>query len=307
MKVDSFRIAFGEKLEELGEKNKQLIVLDSDVADSTRTAWFRQKFPDRFINVGISEQDMIGIAAGLSLEGMIPVATAFSMFILRAWEQIRNTIARDSLNVKIVATHGGLSDFSDGSSHQCIEDIALMRAIPGMKVVVPSDAVSTQCLLEQAVITRGPIYIRIGRDFCPRVYVDNNDLVLGEAKVLEEGDDLVIVACGVMVSLALQVRKKLMKNGLKSSVVDLHTIKPMDKRLLQICKSSGKVVTIEEHNIMGGLGSAVCEALSEYGIKVKRVGISDEFGESSRDYQVLLKRFGLDVESITKQISSFMR
>jgi transketolase len=307
MKVDSFRNAFGEKLQELGEKNEQLIVLDSDVADSTKTRWFRQKFPNRFINVGISEQDMIGIAAGLSLEGMIPVATAFSMFILRAWEQIRNTIARDGLNVKIVATHGGLSDFSDGSSHQCIEDIALMRTIPGMKVVVPSDAVSTQYLLEQAVINHGPIYMRIGRDFCPRVYSKNDELVLGEAKVLEEGSDLTIVACGVMVSFALQVRKKLMKKGLNPSIVDLHTIKPMDKRLIQICRNSGKVVTIEEHNIMGGLGSAVCEALSEYGIKVKRIGIADEFGESSRDYQELFKKFELDVPSITKQILSFMK
>lgn len=307
MKAESFRNALGEKLQELGEKNRQLIVLDSDVGDSTKTAWFRQKFPDRFINVGISEQDMIGIAAGLSLEGMIPVATAFSMFILRAWEQIRNTIARDNLNVKIVTTHGGLSDFSDGSSHQCLEDIALMRAIPGMRVVVPSDAASTRGLLEQAVTAKGPVYMRIGRDFCPKIYVDDDEVKLGEAKILEEGGDLVLVACGVMVSFALQISKKLGKKGLRSSVVDLHTIKPMDGKLIQICKNSGKVVTIEEHSVIGGMGSAVCEALCEYGIRVKRIGVADKFGESSRDYQELLQKLELDVDGIAKQISSFIK
>jgi transketolase len=307
MKAESFRNALGEKLLELGERNRQLIVLDSDVGDSTKTSWFRQKFPDRFINVGISEQDMIGIAAGLSLEGMIPVATAFSMFILRAWEQIRNTIARDNLNVKIVTTHGGLSDFSDGSSHQCLEDIALMRAIPGMRVIIPSDAASTRGLLEQAVMAKGPVYMRIGRDFCPNIYVDEDEVKLGEAKVLQDGDDLVLVACGVMVSFALQVSKKLGKKGLKSSVVDLHTIKPMDGKMIQICKNSGRVVTIEEHSIIGGLGSAVCEALSEHGIRVKRIGVADEFGESSRNYQELLQKLKLDVDGIIKQLSSFIK
>ena len=307
MESESFRSAFGKKLTELGEKNEQLIVLDSDVADSTKTALFRQKFPNRFINVGISEQDMIGIAAGLSIEGFIPVATAFTMFVLRAWEQIRNTIARDNLNVKIVTTHGGLSDFSDGSSHQCLEDIAIMRVIPNMSVIVPSDAVSTRSLLEQAVIANGPVYMRIGRDFCPKIYENDDEVSWGQANVLEEGDDLVIVACGVMVSFALQARKKLMKKGVKSSVIDLHTIKPIDKNLLQICKRSEKVVTIEEHSIIGGLGSAVCEALSEHGVKVKRVGVADEFGESSRSYQELLEKLELDVESITKRISSFLK
>ncbi|MGQ9781781.1 MAG: transketolase family protein [Nitrososphaeria archaeon] len=306
LKVESYRNAFGQKLIELGEKNKHVIVLDADVGDSTKTAWFRERFPSRFVNVGISEQDMIGIAAGLSIEGFIPIASAFSMFVLRAWEQIRNTIARDNLNVKIVASHGGLSDFADGSSHQCLEDIALMRAIPGMKVIVPADAQSTRGLLEQAVRIRGPTYIRIGRDFCLRIYEKEDEVVLGKANILEEGDDLTLAACGLMVPFALAVREMLLKNGIRSSIVDVHTIKPLDPNLLKLCKRSGKVVTIEEHSVIGGLGSAVCESLSEHGVKIKRVGVCDRFGESSEDYRRLLQKFELDEEGIFKQVISFV-
>jgi transketolase len=305
-KVESYRNAFGQKLVELGEKNRRVIVLDADVGDSTKTALFRERFPSRFVNVGISEQDMIGIAAGLSIEGFIPIAAAFSMFVLKAWEQIRNTIARDNMNVKIVASHSGLSDFADGSSHQCLEDIALMRTIPGMKVVVPADAQSTRGLLEQAVRNRSPTYFWIGRDYCLRIYEDEDQVVLGKANVLVEGDDLTLVACGLMVPFALTVHEKLLKKGVKSSVVDAHTIKPLDPNLIQVCRRSGKVVTIEEHNVVGGLGSAVCETLSEYGVRVKRIGVSDKFGESSEDYRRLLRKFALDEDSIFEQVSSFV-
>ncbi|MEM3402957.1 MAG: transketolase C-terminal domain-containing protein [Nitrososphaeria archaeon] len=306
LKVESYRDAFGQKLVELGEKNKHLIVLDPDVGDSTRTAWFREKFPNRFVNVGISEQDMVGIAAGLSIEGFTPIVATFSMFILRAWEQIRNTLARDNLNVKIVASHGGLSDFGDGSSHQCFEDIALMRVIPEMKTIVPADAQSTKGLFEQAIRTKGPTYIRIGRDFCLKIYENEDDVVLGKVNVLEEGDDLTLVACGLMVPFALMVHKMLLKSGVKSSIVDAHTIKPLDSRLISICRRTGRVVTIEEHSVIGGLGSALCENLSEYGVKVKRIGVFDRFGESSEDYRKLLQKFQLDEDSIFKQVISFV-
>jgi len=306
LRVESYRNAFGQKLVELGEKNRHIIVLDADVGDSTKTALFRERFPTRFFNVGISEQDMIGIAAGLSIEGFIPIATTFSMFVLKAWEQIRNTIARDNMNVKIVASHGGLSDFADGSSHQCLEDIALMRTIPGMKVVVPADAQSTRGLLEQAVKNKSPVYFRIGRDYCLRIYENEDQVILGKANVLREGDDLTLVACGLMVPFALTAHEKLLKKGVKATVVDAHTIKPLDPSLIRTCRRSGKVVTIEEHNVVGGLGSAICETLSEYGVKVKRIGVNDKCGESSEDYRKLLKKFALDEDSIFEQINSFV-
>ncbi len=303
----SARETFGETLIEIGAENDNVIVLDSDVSASTKTFLFRNMFPNRFINVGISEQDMAGIAAGLALEGFIPIITGFSMFILRAWEQIRNTIARDSLNVKIVATHSGLSDFADGSSHQCLEDIALMRVLPGMNVVVPSDPISIRSLLKQLIRLNGPCYMRLGRDYAPKIYEGEKDIVFGKANILEEGSDLTIIACGLMVHISLEVRRKLLEYGFQASVVDLHTIKPLDKELKKVCEKSDKVVTIEEHNIIGGMGSAVCEMLSEKGFRVKRLGVPDMFGESSRNYLQLLEKYGLNVGALTKNILSFVK
>lgn len=303
----SLREAFGEKLLEIGEENDKVIVLDADVSASTRTSYFRKKFPKRFLNIGISEQDMIGIAAGLAIEGFIPVATGFSMFILRAWEQVRNTISRDNLNVKIVATHAGLSDYADGSSHQCLEDIALMRVLPNMNVVVPSDPISVKSLLEQIISLRGPCYMRLGRDYSPKVYDIEEEVVFGKPNVLEEGDDVTIIACGLMVHLALEARKTLLEDSIRAQVVDLHTIKPLDKDLLRFCGRTDKVVTFEEHNVLGGMGSTVCELLSEHGFKIKRFGVMDMFGESSRDYAGLLQKFELDANSLAKKVKSFVR
>ncbi|MEM0053558.1 MAG: transketolase C-terminal domain-containing protein [Nitrososphaeria archaeon] len=305
--ISSAREAFGEALIEIGEEKDNLIVLDPDVSASTKTFLFRNMFPNRFINVGISEQDMVGIAAGLALEGFIPIITGFSMFILRAWEQIRNTIARDHLNVKIVATHSGLSDFADGASHQCLEDIALMRVLPGINVVAPSDPTSIKSLLKQLVHMNSPCYMRLGRDYMPRIYENKSDVVFGKANLLEEGQDLTIIACGIMVHFSLEVRKRLIENGIHASIVDLHTIKPIDKRLKEICGRSDKIVTVEEHNIIGGMGSAVCEMLSEDGFRIKKIGVPDMFGESSRNYLQLLEKFELSVETITKNILNFVK
>ncbi|MBC7090919.1 MAG: transketolase family protein [Nitrososphaeria archaeon] len=302
----SLREAFGEKLVKIGEKNDKVIVLDADVGASTRSSYFRERFPKRFLNVGISEQDMMGIAAGLAIEGFIPVATGFAMFLLRAWEQIRNTISRDNLNVKIVATHAGLSDYADGSSHQCLEDIALMRILPNMNVLVPSDSVSVRSLLEQIIVLKGPCYMRIGRDYSPKVYTAEEDVIFGKPNILEEGDDVTIVACGIMVHFALETRRILLEDNIRAQVVDLHTIKPLNKDLLRYCERTDKVVTFEEHNVLGGMGSAVCELLSEKGFKIKRFGIMDIFGESSRDYIGLLQKFELDENSLAKRVKSFV-
>ncbi|MGC8911990.1 MAG: transketolase family protein [Nitrososphaeria archaeon] len=302
----SLREAFGEKLVKIGEENDKVIVLDADVSASTRSSYFRERFPKRFLNVGISEQDMIGIAAGLAIEGFIPVATGFSMFLLRAWEQIRNTISRDNLNVKIVATHAGLSDYADGSSHQCLEDIALMRILPKMNVVVPSDPVSVRSLLEQIIGLRGPCYMRIGRDYSPKVYDTEDDVVFGKPNILGEGEDVTIVACGIMVHFTLEARRILLEDNIRAQVVDLHTIKPLNESLLRYCERTDKVVTFEEHNVIGGMGSAVCELLSEKGFKIKRFGIMDMFGESSRDYIGLLQKFELDAKSLAKKVKSFV-
>ncbi|MCX8188956.1 MAG: transketolase family protein [Nitrososphaeria archaeon] len=305
--IASAREAFGETLIEIGKENDNVIVLDPDVSASTKTFIFRNMFPNRFINVGISEQDMIGIAAGLALEGFIPIVTGFSMFILRGWEQIRNTIARDKLNVKIIATHSGLSDFADGASHQCLEDIALMRVLPGMNVVVPSDPTSIKSLLKQLVYINGPCYMRIGRDFAPKIYESEDEIVFGKANLLEEGSDLTIIACGLMVYFSLEVREKLLENGFNAAVVDLHTIKPLDRELNKVCGNSDKVVTIEEHNIIGGMGAAVCEILSEKGFRIKRLGVPDMFGESSRNYLQLLEKCELNVKIFTKNILNFVK
>lgn len=302
----SLREAFGEKLVKIGEENDRIIVLDADVSASTRSSYFRERFPKRFLNVGISEQDMMGIAAGLAIEGFIPVATGFAMFLLRAWEQIRNTISRDNLNVKIVATHAGLSDYADGSSHQCLEDIALMRILPNMSVVVPSDPVSVRSLLEQIIVLKGPCYMRIGRDYSPKVYDMEEDVVFGKPNILGEGDDVTIVSCGIMVHFALETRRILLEDNIRAQVVDLHTIKPLNKDLIRYCERTDKVVTFEEHNVLGGMGSAVCELLSEKGFKIKRFGIMDVFGESSRDYIGLLQKFELDENSLAKKVKSFV-
>ncbi len=301
----SYRKAFAKALVELGVRNKDLVVLDADTTRSTGTLLFAKKYPERFLNIGISEQDLISTAAGLAIAGKIPVATAFAMFLLRGWEQIRNTIARDQLNVKIVGTHAGLSAYIDGSSHQCLEDIAVMRVIPNMSVIVPADAVATYNLTFKAIEEhRGPLYMRLGRDNSPRIYGNNDELLIGKAKILEEGEDITLLACGSAVGLALEVSKCMKKMGISAEVIDVYTIKPLDSStILRSIRKTGRAATIEEHSIIGGLGSAVSEVLSEtYPVRITRIGIKDTFGTSARNYSDLLSFFELTVQHIIKKI-----
>ncbi len=301
MSIESFREAFGRALVEIGKENKNVVVLDADVKASTKTIYFEKAFSDRFFQIGISEQDLISTAAGFAIAGKIPIASAFAAFMMRAWEQIRNTVARDNLNVKIVTTHAGFSDFMDGSSHQCLEDIALMRVLPNMKVLVPADAYATKVLLKQIVESEGPFYMRLGRDYTIKVY-DGEELEIGKAEILREGEDVFLIACGFMVSVALEVAEKL--KDLNVGVADFHTIKPLDEEtLLKIAKKANLIVTLEEHSIFGGLGGAVAEVLSEKMPKrVIRIGTT-EFGKSSRDYLALLDFYGLSVEKTAKRIA----
>ena len=300
--IESFREAFGRALVELGKENERLVVLDADVKSSTKTIHFERAFPERFVQVGISEQDMVSTAAGLAIAGKVPVVSAFAAFLMRAWEQIRNTVARDNLNVKLIPTHSGFSDHMDGSSHQCLEDIALMRVLPNMTVVVPADAPSVPVLLKQVIEHEGPVYMRLGRDHAVRVY-ENPELELGRASVLREGSDVLIVANGVMVSVALEVAKALEGRNVDAGVIDMHTVKPLDERtLLRMARKVDTVITMEEHSVYGGLGGAVAEVLSEkLPRRVVRIGTT-EFGRSSRDYFSLLGRYGLTAEHVVKRI-----
>lgn len=307
--IFSFREAFGQALLELGEQVHDLVVVDADVFKSTKTIYFAKKFSERFITVGISEQDLVDVAAGLALGGKIPVASTYAMFMMRGWEQIRNTIARDHLNVKLIATHAGLSDYLDGSSHQCLEDIALMRVIPGMTVLVPADDIATKQLLFQSVINhKGPLYMRLGRDNAYRVYSNESELLIGRAQLLKEGSDVSIIANGVMVSIALEAANLLKEKKINAEVIDMHTVKPLDvTTLIHTASKTGKVVTIEEHNTVGGLGSAISEVLSEHKpVFIKRIGIPDVFGTAGRSYEELLSYFGLVSERISKIIEVFV-
>ncbi len=307
--IFSFREAFGRALLELGEQVRDLVVVDADVFKSTRTLYFAEKFKERFITVGISEQDLVDVAAGLALGGKIPVASTYAMFMMRGWEQIRNTIARDHLNVKLIVTHAGLSDYLDGSSHQCLEDIALMRVIPGMTVLVPADDVATRQLLFQSVINhKGPLYMRLGRDNAYRVYNEENELKIGQASLLKEGSDVTIIANGVMVAIALETAALLKERKINAEVIDMHTVKPLDTNaLLRTASKTGRIVTMEEHNIIGGLGSAVSETLSELKpVFIKRIGIPDVFGTAGQNYEELLHYFNLVSEHITKTIEVFV-
>ena len=301
-RIESFREAFAKTLVELGELMKELVVVDADVASSTKTVLFAKRFPTRFVEVGISEQDMVGVAAGLAVAGMVPLVSTFSMFLLRAWEQIRNLVARGGLNVKFVTTHAGLSDYLDGSSHQCLEDIAVMRAIPGMRVVVPSDAPSMRSLLCDSLSVKGPVYMRLGRDYAPRVYNEEDEVRLGKVNVLRDGSDICIVACGIMVSFSLEAAKELEKMGIKAMVMDVHTIKPLDEStILKASYETKGFVVVEEHNVIGGLGGAIAELLAEKRpTKVVRIGIKDSFGICSQDYLLLLNHYGLSVAEIIK-------
>ncbi|MBR4807916.1 MAG: transketolase family protein, partial [Lachnospiraceae bacterium] len=295
------RESYGNALAELGKKYENLVVLDADLAGATKTGIFKKAFPDRHIDCGIAECNMMGIAAGLSTSGKVPFASSFAMFAAgRAFEQVRNSIGYPHLNVKIGATHAGISVGEDGASHQCNEDIALMRTIPGMVVINPSDDVEAKAAVEAAYKHEGPVYLRFGRLAVP-VINDRPDykFELGKGVVLREGKDITIVATGLCVNESLEAAKLLSDQGVDAEVINIHTIKPLDEELvIASAKKTGKVVTVEEHSVIGGLGSAVCDALSEkLPTPVMKIGIMDTFGESGPAVE-LLKKYGLDSESI---------
>ena len=304
------REAYGKALAEFGAQYPDLVVLDADLANATKTDAFQKVYPDRHIDCGIAECNMMGIAAGLSTVGKIPFASTFAMFASgRAYEQVRNSIGYPHLNVKIGATHAGITVGEDGASHQCLEDIALMRAIPGMVVINPSDAVEARAAVQAAIEYVGPVYLRFGRAAVP-IINDREDykFEIGKGEVLREGSDVTIVATGICVSSALEAADKLAADGISAEVINIHTIKPLDTELIvKSAKKTGKVVTAEEHTIIGGLGGAVCEALSEKApTPVLRIGINDVFGESGTASDLVAK-YGLDGEGIYAKVKDFVK
>ena len=303
------RASYGNALAELGKVHEDLIVLDADLAAATQTGIFKKAFPERHIDCGIAECNMVGIAAGIAATGKVPFASTFAMFAAgRAYEQVRNSIGYPKLNVKIGATHGGISVGEDGATHQCNEDFALMRTIPGMIVASPADDVEAKAMVAAAYEHVGPVYMRFGRAAVP-VINDNPDykFEFGKGIVLREGKDVAIIANGLCVASALEAAEKLAAEGVEAKVINMHTIKPLDEELvLAAAKECGKVVTVEEHSIIGGLGGAVCECLAEKcPTPVKRIGINDVFGESG-SAGALLAKYGLDGEGVYASVKEFL-
>ena len=304
------RESYGNALVELGAEHDNLIVLDADLAAATKTGVFKKAYPDRHIDCGIAECNMMGIAAGLSTTGIVPFASTFAMFAAgRAFEQVRNSIGYPHLNVKIGATHAGISVGEDGATHQCNEDIALMRTIPGMVILNPADDVEAKACVKAAYEYNGPVYLRFGRLAVP-VINDRPDykFELGKGVVLREGKDVTIVATGLCVSSALEAAEELAADGIDAKIINIHTIKPLDEELIvAAAKETGKVVTVEEHSVIGGLGSAVCDALAEKcPVPVKKIGVQDVFGESG-PAAALLAKYKLDGEGVYEQVKEFCK
>lgn len=298
------RQSYGEELAKLGEENKDIVVLDADLTTATKTGIFAKKFPDRFINVGIAEQNLIGIAAGLSTFGKIPYASTFAVFAAgRAYDQIRTSIAYPKLNVKICATHAGITVGEDGATHQMIEDLGLMRGLPNMTVLSTSDDTQTRWAVREIAKIDGPVYLRLCRMATPVIYEGNEQFEIGKGIQLGSGTDASIIATGVTVSEALKAQKILQEQGIDVRVIDIHTIKPIDRDLLAKCaEETARIITVEDHNIIGGLGSAVCEILSEeYPVKVERMGINDCFGRSGKAEE-LMTYYKIDAEAIVNKV-----
>jgi len=308
------RNAYGEKLVELGGKHEDIVVLDADLSKSTKTILFAKKYPQRFFEMGIAEANMISVAAGLASTGKIPFASTFAVFATgRVYDQIRMDVAYSYANVKIFATHGGISVGKDGASHQMIEDIALMRVLPNMTVLAPSDYTQTGMIVERMAETEGPIYARIGRADAPVIYTQEymEQLRIGKGMIVEDGDDVSILACGTMVDVAIDAHHLLEKRGISAKIIDMHTIKPLDIRLIENClNKTGAIITIEEHSIIGGLGGAVAETLAETyskkSCRFKRMGIKDQFCESGtpkdlfEKYKLNKKYLAIEVENLLK-------
>ncbi len=304
------RESYGNALKELGAENPNVLVLDADLAGATKTGVFKKAYPDRFFDCGIAEGNMVGIAAGLATTGKIPFCSSFAMFAAgRAFEQVRNSVGYPHLNVKIAATHAGISVGEDGATHQCNEDIALMRTIPGMVVINPADDVEARAAVKAAAEYEGPVYLRFGRLAVP-VFNDeaNYKFEIGKGILLREGTDLTIVATGLCVNSALEAAEKLAAEGISAEVINIHTIKPLDEEIiLKSAKKTGKVVTAEEHSVIGGLGSAVCDVLSEkLPTPVKKIGVYDVFGESGPAVK-LLEKYKLDGAGVYEQIKDWLK
>ena len=298
------REAYGKTLAELGKKYDNLVVMDADLSGSTKTAVFAKEYPERFFNMGIAEQNMYAAAAGLAVSGKIVCASTFAMFASgRAFEIIRNSIGYTHANVKICATHAGITVGEDGATHQTFEDIALMRTIPGMTVINPSDGMSTAKLLEKAMEIDGPCYIRLGRSAVPVFYDESADFEIGRGKTLKDGKNVTIIATGIMVSEAMTAAEELKKQGVDARVIDIHTIKPIDKDLIiKAAKETGAIVTAEEHSVIGGLGSAVAEVTAmEAPVKMRFVGQHDVFGESGKPEE-LRKKYGMTADDIVRAV-----
>ncbi|MBE6920328.1 MAG: transketolase family protein [Ruminococcaceae bacterium] len=302
MKKVATRDAYGAALAKLGAEHEDLVVLDADLAGATKTGVFKKAFPDRFFDCGIAEGNMICMAAGLSTTGLVPFASSFAMFAAgRAFEQVRNSIGYPHLNVKIGATHGGISVGEDGASHQCCEDFALMRSIPGMTVICPADGVEAEAAVKAAYEMDGPVYLRFGRLAIPQFHEEGFNFQIGKGEVLRDGTDVAIIANGLLVYEAIQAGELLAEAGLNAMVINMATIKPLDEELvIEAAKKCGKVITCEEHSVIGGLGEAVCAVLAEKcPTIVRRIGVNDEFGHSG-PAAALLKQFGLSAEHIVE-------
>ncbi len=301
------RESYGQALAELGEKY-DILVMDADLSKSTKTDTFKKKFPERFINTGIAEGNMMATAAGIASTGRVVFASSFAMFAAgRAFEQVRNSIAYPKLNVKIGATHAGISVGEDGASHQCLEDIGIMRTIPNMVIINPADHVEAMAAVEAAILHDGPVYLRFGRLAVPQIFDESYKFELGKGVTIAEGKDATIVATGLMVPYAIEARELLAKEGIDAGVINIHTIKPIDAELLTAAaEKTGAIVTAEEHNVIGGLGSAVAEVLAETcPVPVKRVGTQDVFGRSGKPYE-LMEMYGLTAENIAKNVKEAM-
>ena len=304
MEKQATRDAYGKALVELGRKYDNVVVLDADLSKSTKTVDFAKAFPKRFINIGIAEQNLMGVAAGLAASGKVAFASSFAIFASgRAFEIVRNSLAYASLNVKVCATHAGLTVGEDGGSHQSVEDIAVMRSIPNMCVEVPADGTSTRKAVEAIYQRPGPVYLRLGRPAVPVLYDEDMDFTIGRGIELREGRDATLIACGIMVSKCLEAAERLHEAGIEVSVIDMHTIKPIDQELIvRKARETGAILTVEEHSILGGLGGAVCEIVcQECPVPVLRMGIMDVFGQSGSPDE-LLQYYGLTVEKIVENV-----
>ena len=298
------REAYGKALVKLGAENRDIVVLDADLSKSTKTADFAKEFPERFFNMGVAEQNMLGTAAGLAAAGKIPFASSFAMFAVgRAFEQIRNSIAYPALNVKIAATHAGLSVGEDGASHQAIEDIAIMRALPNMTIIVPADGTETELAVKAAVNIKGPVYLRLGRLGLPVLFGEDYRFEIGKANTIRDGSDAAVIACGLMVGPALEAADQLAGENIHIRVVNMHTIKPIDREaIVKAAKDTRAIITAEEHNIVGGLGSAVAEVLvGTVPVVQEMVGVKDTFGESGTPAE-LLEKYGLTAKDIVAAV-----